>query len=612
VSASLAPSLEPHGQAASSPALRAQARDPRAAALRVPPPNRRRERRLWVVALTLILLAGSGSLAAVAHQRGAGAVAFALVLLAALSPAIVIALLRIAPAWLVTAGLMGSVFAGNWSHLGVPFGIERIPLLAGVLLALLRVRLEPERGHLPFRPIYLLLLVVAVYATGSALFAHETLGHNEIYSLFDRLGYTSFLLFAVAPAVFPTRRERMILLGGLTALAAYLAVTTLAEGLGIDALVFPKYILDPDVGLHANRARGPFVEAAANGLALDLSAIAAFCLASLTPSRAIRRIAFGVGLACVCGVIFTLTRQVWLATVLSGVVTMAVAPGLRRYLLPAMVAAVTGVLLAMVAVPGLQKDVVRRANSDRPVWDRLNSNAAALRMVADHPVLGVGWGAFADRVPPYYRLAQDYPLTTVGALHNVFLSTAVELGLLGLLAWLGAFGWAIVSGVSVRGPPEAEVWRLGLVAVALCWGVVALFVPLDFYFDNAMVWVWSGVTWAAGRTLVRPVEAVSVIRAAPAGLSLPAPRALSVVGRNLVEPHQEVDRARVVFNRAERRLAQARRSERLRTAVTDTDRTLAALVAHSDDLRKALGSSAWPVSRAQSEDPRPAASSRGR
>ena len=77
-----------------------------------------------------------------------------------------------------------------------------------------------------------------------------------------------FLLFLTAPLAFRTQRQRQVLLVTFVTLGAYLGLTVVFETVKLDALVFPKYILDPHYGIHAGRGRGPFVEAVTNGLAL--------------------------------------------------------------------------------------------------------------------------------------------------------------------------------------------------------------------------------------------------------------------------------------------------------------------------------------------------------
>ena len=44
-----------------------------------------------------------------------------------------------------------------------------------------------------------------------------------------------------------------------------------------------------------------------------------------------------------------------------------------------------------------------------------------------------------------------------------------------------------------RGPPELRPWRIGLFAIAVQWFVVANFVPLNYAFPNALMWLWAGV-----------------------------------------------------------------------------------------------------------------------
>src|SRR5436190_14005533 len=111
-------------------------------------------------------------------------------------------------------------------------------------------------------------LAAALYAVGSAMWAGTLGQHDPLFALLDRLGLISSLLFLVAPVAFRTDRQRSHLLVGLVVIGAYLGITALLEEVDLNQLIVPDYITDPTVGIHFNRARGPFVEAAANGLAL--------------------------------------------------------------------------------------------------------------------------------------------------------------------------------------------------------------------------------------------------------------------------------------------------------------------------------------------------------
>jgi O-antigen ligase len=210
-----------------------------------------------------------------------------------------------------------------------------------------------------------------------------------------------------------------------------------------------------------------------------------------------REIAIGVGILCLAGVIFTVTRQAWLGAAVGSLLGLGATPRLRAYALPLVAGGVLLVLASFAAVPGLQDQANSRASDQKPVWDRLNSDRAGVSMVAARPVLGFGWGKFLEESGPYYKQAETYPLSIVPALHSVFLSNAVELGLLGALLWAAALLMAVGGAVFRRGPPELEPWRLGLLAVAACWLVVSNFTPLGYTFSNYLLWVWAGLVGGA-------------------------------------------------------------------------------------------------------------------
>jgi O-antigen ligase len=202
--------------------------------------------------------------------------------------------------------------------------------------------------------------------------------------------------------------------------------------------------------------------------------------------------------------LYTVTRQVWLGAA-AGIIVAMLADRRLRLRLPLVAAAgAIIVALSLAFVPGLSSSVSYRANSQGPVWDRLNSDAAALRMVEARPALGFGWGTFGQASPPYYRLAKTYPLTAVSNAHNVPLSNAAELGLLGLALWMAVLIDALVIPALRRAPPSIEPYRLGLIAIATAWFVQSNFTPFDYAFDNYTVWLIAGAVAVTGRVTSRP------------------------------------------------------------------------------------------------------------
>jgi putative inorganic carbon (hco3(-)) transporter len=454
------------------------------------------------------------------------------------------------PAWTLSLGLALSVFNTHWSNMGVPFSVDRVFLVAGVASVVVREVRAGGWRRLRTEPVHWLLAVAALYAVVSAVLVGTVGDHSAQAGLLGRLGIIPYLLFFVAPFAFREERDRRVLLGTLVALGAYLGVTALLETTGPKALVVPGYITDPNVGIHFGRARGPLVEASGNGFVLFACLIACVMAFGTWRSRRWRQVSVAIAALCTLGVLFTVTRSTWLAAGIGAVAAMLVTPSTRRLLVPsaaiaalcalgvlftvtrstwlaAGIGAVAAMLVtpstrrllvpsaaiaallvagAFATIPGLSGKADSRANSQQPVWDRENSDAAAGRMIDAHPLFGFGWGRFGSDSPDYYVMNPNYPLTGTLDLHNVFLSNAVELGLLGTLLWLLALLAGVLGSILRRGPPELGPWRVGLVALFVAWLVIANTTPMSLAMPTLLLWMWAGV--ARGRQ-VEPERSAS-------------------------------------------------------------------------------------------------------
>lgn len=407
---------------------------------------------------------------------------------------------QVDPAWVFSAAVFAFVFNGNWSQIGLPSLIapDRF-LMAVAIVSLLFGRVARARPALRIEPIHRLMAIIILYAAVSATLAGTLLAEEAGYRLVDRLGVLPFLLFLLAPVAFRTAGQRRILLGMLVLLGGYLGLTALFETVGPHALVFPRYILDENVGVQAGHARGPFVEAEANGVALFGCGVACAIAVSIWRRTGPRLLAAAIGLLCGLDCLFTLQRAVWIGAAAGVVLTLAAFAPLRRYLLPTIGVLAIAVALSLHLVPGLQESVNERAGDQMSIWDRENLTDAAVRMVAARPVLGFGWGRFTEAAEPYFRQRADIPLTASNGpkgtdiLHSVVLSNMVELGLLGGSLWLLVLLIAVGGAILVRGPPDLLPWRAGLLAFATCWAVVLNVTPLPQAFPNVLLWLWAGV-----------------------------------------------------------------------------------------------------------------------
>src|SRR5205085_1782829 len=166
------------------------------------------------------------------------------------------------PAWLFSAGIAASMFGGHWNLLGIYTnpGPHRIVLIAALIGVLFKIGPSRDRPPLTLGSAHFVMAVAVAYATVSALVSGTL---SDIYSqsnLLDVFGAVPFAMFAVAPVVFTTRRQRTILLGTLVGAGAYLVLTALLEKFKVNPLIWPNYIKDPGMGAHFGRARGPFVD----------------------------------------------------------------------------------------------------------------------------------------------------------------------------------------------------------------------------------------------------------------------------------------------------------------------------------------------------------------
>jgi O-antigen ligase len=434
------------------------------------------------------------------YDVGLASWAFELVALAVLAGALGYLAWHAEPAYIFCGALLLAPFNGNWEAMGLPSwaSFDRLLLLVGVAVVLLRAPAVRDRPRLKMTPVHWLMVAAGAWAIASAAFSGTLGARGPVFRLLEAYGLVPFAVFAVAPLVFRTARERDLLLKAFVVLGAYLSLTTLFDALHLDALVWPKYILDPHYGTHAGRGRGPFVEAVTNGFALYVCAVAAAIAWWRWRGRLNARwIAAVVAVLCIAGVFLCLERSVWLGA-LAGTVLASVAIGDAKRFVPLVVVALAlGVGASLVLVPGFAQRVSARAGDQQTIWDRKNMNRAALNMIEARPLLGFGWNTFRAYNRDYFQQARDYPLgrTADLNLHSTMLTFAVELGLVGFAVWLLALITGVGGALASRGPPDLLGWRAGMLAVAAAYVIVTNFVPPS-HFPSFALWLWAGVCWS--------------------------------------------------------------------------------------------------------------------
>jgi putative inorganic carbon (hco3(-)) transporter len=416
---------------------------------------------------------------------------------------IAIAVWELPPAVLMCAAIVLTVFSGNWEELGIPgLPLDRVAM-AGVILAL--VLHAPGAARVPrlkVKGVHLLLALVVIYVTVSAAAAGTLFTETGFLKLFDNLGAIPFLMLLLAPAVFAGRRERDMLLGTLVVLGAYLGLTAIFEAIGPHALVFPHYIANVGNAVGDEQAAGPFKATITEGFACFACGVAAVIAVYQWRTPRWRCFAGLVVVISLSGCFLTLERGVWIAAAAGSLAAMLAAPELRRWLLP--LAVTCGLVIggALVVSPALSEHASARVEDRLSVWDRKNQTATALRMIAANPLLGVGWDRYTSDSLEYFRQSPAYPMTGFSdrdiplPLHDSYLAFAVEIGLVGALLWVASLLWGVGGAIFSRGPDSLRPWRLGLVAIAVFFCVLAAFDPLQQPFTMIVLWVWAGVVLA--------------------------------------------------------------------------------------------------------------------
>jgi hypothetical protein len=129
-----------------------------------------------------------------------------------------------------------------------------------------------------------------------------------------------FTLFHLAGLVFTDEAAlRQFELFALVVLA-YLSFTAIAFLVGAKSLIFPRFILDESLGYHADRARGPLLQAVANGVSLNVLGLLALHAFRLRGIQGLKAAALLASLPI--AILATMTRAVWLSFAGSVVVLM--------------------------------------------------------------------------------------------------------------------------------------------------------------------------------------------------------------------------------------------------------------------------------------------------
>jgi len=304
----------------------------------------------------------------------------------------------------------------------------------------------------------------------------------------------------------PSSRDRQTLLfGSLTCFGVYLGVTGIAEYTHQWWAVFPKNIADPTAGLHFGRARGPMLQLPTYGVYVAVCMLAAWLW--------IPRLPRGGQLAVFCslplmmaGVVFSLTRSVWIGAALGAtiVLMLSLRGAWRQMVLASIVAA--GLLIGLTQADGMlgfQREETA-AEAAMSANMRISFAYVSWQMFLDRPLMGCGFGNFPTAVSPYLEdRSVDMPLGLLRGLshHNTLLSLLCETGILGLTLFVTLlYSWTHTAWKVWRNPKTTDWGRSQATLMLGAMGVyVAQLVFHDLTYtpmENSLMYLLAGLTVA--------------------------------------------------------------------------------------------------------------------
>jgi O-antigen ligase len=364
------------------------------------------------------------------------------------------------------------------------YSLDRVAFVVLVFLVLLRalaVHQLPRIASVLVFPMVGLTVLASVSA-----FTHPY--QASAWSVMTAKYMVPFAMFWVAGMTFGDERsfrwlERFCLL-----VLAYLTFTAIMFLTGTHELIFPSYILDESIGINADRARGPFLQAVANGMTLNILGLLA--IASYHRGR-LRGIWAAGLLPLLVAIVATKTRAVWLSFAVS-VMWLLLRERQKRLRSAWSVLALAGVigLLFILRVGETTGTLEDRLQDRHTVEFRMAAYQAAWEMFLAEPLTGRGAvelkAELADRI-------RGFRGESFGT-HNTYLEILLEHGIVGI----ALYGWLMVAlfrlGRKRPADPSSvaslrRLWPLLLVVFL----VNAIFVVMNYLFVNGLLFTFAGI-----------------------------------------------------------------------------------------------------------------------
>jgi O-antigen ligase len=237
----------------------------------------------------------------------------------------------------------------------------------------------------------------------------------------------------------------------------------------------------------ADRAANPYLSPNHLGLFLGRAGAVGLALALFAPLRALPTSVVSLPVI-LAALLRTLSLGGWAGFGAAAVAVTALHG--RRWLAATVVSLLIVFLIGVVALPAGRTTGRLDPNTGTALF-RLQIWSSSLRMLADHPLLGIGLDNFLYQYRAGYMLPEAGDEPNISHPHNWVLNFWLELGLLGLMSALGLLVWvARTAWRLVREPIEFDDRLVGAAAIGVFVDTLVHGSLDNSYFlvDAAVVW----------------------------------------------------------------------------------------------------------------------------
>lgn len=313
----------------------------------------------------------------------------------------------------------------------------------------------------------------------------------QLWSIIASKFIVPFVMFHIAVLVFRGRGEQshfeiftLIVLGYLI----FIAIAFLVDA---TSLIWPRFILDESIGFHADRARGPFLQAVANGVSLNILGILALVL-----PRSYRKFVWLLWMLLPLAVVATMTRAVWISFGLSALAMcyLLVERRVQAMCLIMVAAGLLGGLALGFSNHSLKKSVWDRTEERGPVEARMAVYNGAWEMFQERP--WSGWPA-GKMYAELGRRMEGYHLR-IFYVHDTYLALLVEFGIPGLSIYgILFFNLFRLRRPRAEDPPSVAALRKAWPVVLGVYLFNAIFVDMTYQFVSVLLFTVGGMLCAA-------------------------------------------------------------------------------------------------------------------